>query len=268
MSANPGESAHLSTTLQAAGTAPGGGSAAFSAGAEHQPCNPLGDRADLAYQWLPQVASVLDLGCADGYVTAHLRSKASRIVGFDIDLKDVHAAKTKVRGAHFLVGSVEALPFAAASFDAVLFLDVLEHVGNDRRSIDEVERVLRPGGYLILSTPHKGLFSFLDPENFFLRGKNGEQRHRHRHYSIAEYQDLFDGRFRVLRAHRGGLVLFPLCVIARKIACRLAGDGWAVPTFLGRLIDRGLDRSYKMNFGKLGFNLMVLAQKRRRSELT
>src|SRR3990170_1748899 len=135
-----------------------------SPAAEQSLRRPLGDRAGLAYDWLPQVDSVLDLGCADGYVTAHLHRRASTIVGFDLDLQDVRAAKARVRDAHFLVGSAEALPFASASFDAVLMLDVLEHVNDDGKSIDEIVRVLRAGGYLILSTPHKGLFGFLDPE--------------------------------------------------------------------------------------------------------
>jgi SAM-dependent methyltransferase len=236
-----------------------------SAAAEHARQKPLGDRAGLAYDWLPRVGAILDLGCADGYVTAHLRRRASTIVGFDLDVRDVRAAKTRVRGAHFLAGSAEALPFASASFDAVLMLDVLEHVGDDRKSIDEIVRVLRPGGYLILSTPHRGLFGFLDPENFFLKGKDGRPLPRHRHYSITEYRRLFGGRLTVLRVHRGGLLLYPLSVIARKVAYRLALHGWRIPGVVGRLIERVMDFSYRIDFGRLGFNVMVLARKPERA---
>ena len=244
--------------LSASGSALAGPS---SVAAGHALRKPLGDRAGLAYDWLPRVGSVLDLGCADGYVTAHLRHRASTIVGFDLDIRDVCAAKTRVSGAHFLAGSAEALPFASASFDAVLMLDVLEHVGDDRRSIDEIVRVLRPGGHLILSTPHKGLFAFLDPENFSLKGKDGRPLPRHRHYSITDYEKLFGGRLEVLRVHRGGFLLYPLSVIARKVACRLATHGWPVPGVAGRLIERAMDFSYRIDFGRLGFNVMVLARK-------
>jgi SAM-dependent methyltransferase len=229
-------------------------------GITRTPGAPLGDRGGLAYEWLPQIESVLDLGCADGYVTTHLRAKASKVVGVDADVKDVRTAKKTIVGADFLVSIAEALPFAAGCFDAVLFLDVLEHVGDDRRAIDEVVRVLRPGGYLILSTPHKGLFEFLDPENFFLRRRVGRPRARHRHYSIDDYEKLFAGRVTVLRIHRGGLLLYPLCVIARRVEQKLAASGWRVPG-LRRLLESGMNLAYRINFGRLGFNVMVLAQK-------
>ena len=222
---------------------------------------PLGDRARLAYKWLPRVGSVLDLGCADGYVTAYLRNRAWTIVGFDRDLNDVRAAKAKVGGAHFLAGTAEALPFASASFDAVVMLDVLEHVGDDRRSIDEIVRVMKEGGYLILSTPHKGLFGFLDPENFVLRATDGAPRPRHRHYSVTDYRKLFGGRLTVLRTHRGGLLLYPLSVLGRKVVQRLASRGWRIPLFVVRLLVRATNASYQVNFGRLGFNVMVLARK-------
>ena len=51
------------------------------------------------------------------------------------------------------VGVAEALPFADASFDLVILDNVLEHVQDRGRSLDEIRRVLRPGGILYLVTP-------------------------------------------------------------------------------------------------------------------
>lgn len=48
---------------------------------------------------------------------------------------------------------ITALPFADASFDAVLCVDVLEHIGDDRRALRELHRVLRPGGWALLRVP-------------------------------------------------------------------------------------------------------------------
>jgi 2-polyprenyl-3-methyl-5-hydroxy-6-metoxy-1,4-benzoquinol methylase len=56
-----------------------------------------------------------------------------------------------------------ALPFPDASFDAVLAFEVVEHVDDDTGLIDEVARVSRPGGMLIMSTPvHASMWSPLD----------------------------------------------------------------------------------------------------------
>lgn len=63
-----------------------------------------------------------------------------------IDLERRHDGVTDV-------GDVTALPFAEASFDALLCIHVLEHVPEDRRAIAELYRVLRPGGWAIVSVP-------------------------------------------------------------------------------------------------------------------
>ncbi len=57
----------------------------------------------------------------------------------------------------------DALPFPDGSFDAVLAFEVLEHVEDDTGLLDEIARVSRPGGVLILSTPvHASMWSPLD----------------------------------------------------------------------------------------------------------
>lgn len=92
---------------------------------------------------LPSGAPVLDAGCGPGGMMRVFRD-------FDvhgIDEADVAVRHCKERGlTNTVVGTVHDLPFADASFDAVLSLDVLYHAGVDEdRALAEMRRVLRPG---------------------------------------------------------------------------------------------------------------------------
>jgi SAM-dependent methyltransferase len=99
----------------------------------------------------------LDLGCADGYYAVGLAERgAASVVGAEVDRRLVERARA---GAHppqisFAVTG-DALPFADASFDGVLLNEVLEHVDDERVTLREVGRVLRPGGHLALFSPNR-----------------------------------------------------------------------------------------------------------------
>lgn len=70
-----------------------------------------------------------------------------RMLGDRYTTSDVAATRVDVRA------SLEELPFADASFDAVLCNHVLEHVRDDRRALAELRRVLAPGGWAVLQAP-------------------------------------------------------------------------------------------------------------------
>ncbi len=89
--------------------------------------------------------TALDLGSADGPSAAWFREAAGSTVSLDIDPRGLDAGG--------VCGSALALPFADASFDAVAAFDVIEHCDPERLALDEVHRVLRPGGRLVLSVP-------------------------------------------------------------------------------------------------------------------
>lgn len=105
-----------------------------------------GLRAGLG-EFLPGLAGeVLDVGCGRKPY-AHL-TRATRYVGVDIDTPATRA----LAAADFYYDG-RSLPFADASFDAVLCSQVLEHVFTPAGFLREINRVLRPGGVLLLATP-------------------------------------------------------------------------------------------------------------------
>ncbi|GAA3070621.1 class I SAM-dependent methyltransferase [Streptomyces glomeratus] len=100
--------------------------------------------------------TVLDIGCGDGTAaaTAAPLLAGHRIVGVDWSQDALRRAHTRlpytVRGELTDGG----LPFRPQSADAVLFSEVLEHLVDPDSALDEIRRVLRPGGHLMLSTPN------------------------------------------------------------------------------------------------------------------
>ncbi|WP_128436512.1 class I SAM-dependent methyltransferase [Streptomyces cyaneus] len=101
-------------------------------------------------------ATVLDVGCGDGSAAAVAARvlDGHRIVGVDWS-QDALRRATRwlpqvVRGQL----SDGGLPFASGSADAVLFSEVVEHLVDPDGALDELRRVLRPGGHLMLSTPN------------------------------------------------------------------------------------------------------------------
>ncbi|MEV7283810.1 methyltransferase domain-containing protein [Streptomyces sp. NPDC093252] len=101
-------------------------------------------------------ATVLDIGCGDGTsaATAAPLLRGHRIVGVDWSQDALARARTRlpsvVRGE--LAGG--GLPLRTGCADAVLFSEVIEHLVDPDAALDEIRRVLRPGGHLMLSTPN------------------------------------------------------------------------------------------------------------------
>ncbi|MBY5932528.1 bifunctional 2-polyprenyl-6-hydroxyphenol methylase/3-demethylubiquinol 3-O-methyltransferase UbiG [Tateyamaria omphalii] len=99
---------------------------------------------------------VLDLGCAGGFMAEALAERGGRITGIDpaaqaIEAARIHA-KAMARDIRYDVGVGEKLPYPDYSFDAVVCVDVLEHVEDLETVLAEVARVLRPGGMFLFDT--------------------------------------------------------------------------------------------------------------------
>lgn len=100
---------------------------------------------------------VVDLGCGVGDLLGAAGTGARR-VGVDVSLAALAHARRAAPGAALVAGRLEQLPLASGAADAVVCLEVLEHVRDDVRALDEISRVLRPGGRVILSVPGRFYF--------------------------------------------------------------------------------------------------------------
>lgn len=110
--------------------------------------------------------TVLDVGCGDGAMGEHVSRMGNHVVS--IDLPEIVVLSRGNRALYLMAGDAEQLAFAPESFDAVLGLDVLDHLWNPQSFLNEAYRVLKPKGQLIISAPEgeRGL-DYDSHKNFF-----------------------------------------------------------------------------------------------------
>ena len=145
--------------------------------------------------------------------------------------------------------------------------DVLEHVEDEKKSLDETHRVLKKDGILIVTTPHKGLFSFIDVDNYswYFRKlfgiktiKPGYNR-KHRHYSLKDFELLLENKFQILKSFRSSCFIVPLVSNIRLLVRHIFGENFElkVKPYLNELSE--LD--YFIPFWKFSYNIAIIARK-------
>lgn len=97
---------------------------------------------------------LLEIGCAEGFMTGELAQKASRVIASDIALSYLKRARTEAPSANFTRLDIHNIPFSDDVFDCVVCTEVLEHTLSPFKTLDEVHRVLKPGGFVIISVPN------------------------------------------------------------------------------------------------------------------
>ncbi len=112
-------------------------------------------------------ARVLENGCGVGMYVRHLKPHCGVLVGLEYDFE--RAVQARQQSAPITNAAGEFLPFPAESFSAILSHEVLEHVQDDRLAVEEMARVLQPGGRLILFVPNRG-YPF-ETHGIYWRGK-------------------------------------------------------------------------------------------------
>ena len=93
---------------------------------------------------------MLDAGAGTGLNLRHLPAGS---VGLDINPRNVEVLRRRLPGYTLVLGDIEAMPFADATFGTVICTEVLEHVPDPVTALAEIRRVLEPGGVLIGSVP-------------------------------------------------------------------------------------------------------------------
>jgi SAM-dependent methyltransferase len=96
-----------------------------------------------------QGKTIVDLGCGPGFYTAALRARGAIVIPVDADLREMEMVGAAPEGA--ILADAGALPLTDESVDGAFFSNALEHIDRPERVIDEIERVLKPGGWAYIS---------------------------------------------------------------------------------------------------------------------
>jgi SAM-dependent methyltransferase len=201
--------------------------------------------------WLLQASGLqkprtLELGCGNGWLAERL-VELGPVTGVDIADEAVAEARRRVPSGTFYAGDALSLDLPTAAFDAVITLETFSHVPSQPAFVELIARVLRKGGYLILTTQNR---------NVYMRRSNvrppveGQLR---RWVSMRELRNMLQPHFQILRAFTiqpAGERGFLRIVNSRKL-------NW----LLSKVIPRPSIERLKEKCG-LGQTLVVAAQKR------
>lgn len=100
--------------------------------------------------------SILDVGCTDGFLSQKFRAMGLYTIGIDASASAVETARTRADEAYVADTGKEALPLPDGKVDLIWAGEIIEHIFDTEFFVEELLRVTKPGGRLILSTPNLG----------------------------------------------------------------------------------------------------------------
>ena len=156
------------------------------------------------------MGSILDIGCGAGG-NIKILGEFGSVTGLDISEEALKFARTHGVFKDLILGDAEYLPFPDGAFDLVSAFDVLEHVPDDRKAITEIFRVLKRGGYALITVPaHRWLWS-----------RHDEALHHLRRYTTNELRGkLAHAGFRVVE-HSHFVIPAILFLLFKKMVRRI-----------------------------------------------
>lgn len=174
-----------------------------------------------------QKAKVLDIGCQSGGFCAELLQLGHDPSGIEIVPALVENAKRRHPTIPFVVGNCEEeIPFSDGFFDVVWAGEVIEHIRHTDMFINEINRVLRPGGFVVLTTPMHNRIKNLYVVLFRFEKHFDPEFPHYRFYSRRSLTEVLNKRgFEVTEVDYIGripIVANAIFIAAKKVATKTA----------------------------------------------
>ena len=154
---------------------------------------------------------ILDIGCGTGAMLDELTAFGS-VVGADFSEEALKFSRERRQSLPLVRADVRCLPFASDTFDVITAMDIVEHIDNDKAAMQEIRRVLKPGGRLFMTVPaYMSLWS-----------EHDEALHHYRRYTAPGVKDLAQRTgLSVERLSYTVTTLFPAIWLYRQISNRM-----------------------------------------------
>ncbi len=201
---------------------------------------------------------LLDVGCGTGGTLAYFSAELPRARCRGIEPDPAARARCLDRGLDVLEGTATPMPVASTSQDAVIALDVIEHIEHDEAAARELARSLRPGGIALVTVP----------AYMWMWGPHDELNHHRRRYVRSEVERLMsDADLEIEFSTYFNTLLFPLGVVQRA-AERVTGRHAATEKAPLTAINAALHAIFEMERPLLrrmqlpwGVSILVVARK-------
>lgn len=117
-------------------------------------------RYALVADWIAGLR-VLDAACGEGYGSHLLAAKAAEVIGIDVSFEAITHAQSRYSAPNleFIEADCCKTSLADSSFDCIISFETLEHLQDQQALLTEFRRILRPTGFLIISTPDKAIYT-------------------------------------------------------------------------------------------------------------
>jgi 2-polyprenyl-3-methyl-5-hydroxy-6-metoxy-1,4-benzoquinol methylase len=206
-------------------------------------------RRDTVLRWIQQLGlnepRILDLGCATGWLTSQL-ARFGRVVGTDIADASIREARQRYPHIAFECRDFSKSNQVEEVFDIVVSLETLSHVADQKAFIERIWAVLKPGGYLILTTQNRFVFERRTDVTPVAVGQIRQW------VTPGELRRLLRGRFTI----RHFTTLLP----EGELGVLWVINSTRLNRLLGRLVSRGSIERTKERLG-FGQTIAVLAQR-------
>lgn len=207
-----------------------------------------GTIVDLLAQSRAVEPRILDIGAGAGWMT-NILSMFGPAVGVELSREAVATASARFPRATFVEADIRTWT-AATPFDVVVAQEVLEHFEVHEQFLEAVDRLLAPGGYLIVTTPNKRTLDAMVEE----QRRSFQNQPVENPLCMEELQRLIASRFRVVTART---IVPGFGVLGFKYRLAHSRKLWQV---LDRVFGEGTGESLSCRLG-LGLHLAILARK-------
>ena len=192
--------------------------------------------------------NILDFGCGSGWFAERL-STLGTVTGTDLSKKAMEEARARRPDIQFLEGDLFTVEIPTAPFDLVVCQQVIAHVVDQPRLLERAASLLKPGGYLVITTPNRFVMDRLGD----LGWDATPPEHIEQWLDRASVERLLRPRFEILR-------FSSILPMGTKGILRIVNSS-RLNRMLARVIPEARIREWKQRAG-LGYTLIFLARKR------